>query len=664
FYLAKKYAPAGRGKYKEPEEGSNVEFIPGTSSDTHNLTPPCRMCGQAVGLTDLVCPHCHSPSALSDQEKERVDAQERAANYDPWDVRVKAKTANEYEKYFQAARDLSQTSDVQAAIENCRRALSEDPHRKEGYLLLAELYDGIGKRDEAAKCYREVLLIDPSEIIVRQKIEALLSLSSKPLRISHVAIGVAAALWWLIYWTVIGIDPYAVWSRAALCVAGGALTFAFWKFSEKSRRRGLMGNQRGAIDVYRPLPTEKLTYRSQTRQAAHISKAIREHMGVEVPVLSSFRLYAIAGLSVLVLISMIWVGWVNHTPWILAGWPAAVLLLIFTLEVYPRAYIAHVILRHVFEETSSPWADPHRPFKPKGQELKGEFLIGDYEEFPLRWALNPFPHPPNRQGVLDSLQQTLNRHWSCHKFYEGLHVVRDVDIPMPMNMRPVVLALLLLTAAAAFAASSITAQRSLSRSSYNQAIKAGYVALLDGDIEASRAQFLTASMLDSHATLPLLYLAHTNAALGFAAASERCFVRAVKRAGNVAVIRNDYGNFLQKRGKMKDAIVQYIAALERDPDNADVLNNLGSGYYRLREYDKAAKQLVEATRVDPQHQRAWTTLGLAYEGMGDETNAKAAYKRALAVAPDLPYTQIARDRLAASDDPKSQLTLKEPDGKS
>src|SRR5690606_34202121 len=137
------------------------------------------------------------------------------------------------------------------------------------------------------------------------------------------------------------------------------------------------------------------------RQARLIAQAIRDHTGVEVPVLGPARAITAFLLSLLLLGTMIAVALASNSPLVLLGWPAGVALIIFVFEIYPRAYCAHVLLRHVYEETGSPWMDPHRPFKPKDMEAKGEFLIQSFDELPLRWALNPKPYPANRQGVLN-----------------------------------------------------------------------------------------------------------------------------------------------------------------------------------------------------------------------------------------------------------------------
>lgn len=638
----------GKGKYKELDDTPIVDpaTAGGNYSDVWRKTSSCRMCGGELKIEHLSCPTCKAPVQLSSLEKERQDAMTKAANYDPWEIRVKPKEVNDYQKHFDKAKDLAQTSDVQAAIEQCRMALHEDPQRKDGYLLLAELYERAGKADEAAKCYREVLLIDPTEVIVRQKVESLLSLVNLPVANRDLIITVSALTWWMVFWLVMGLDPHYWFIRLPLCIAGCALTVIGWIRLQRIRKLEVEARDKGDIDVHRPLPRENLSWSEQNRQAKMIAEAIREHTGIEVPVLSCWRIVGVAILSVLMLVVCLLVGWVNSSPWVLLSWPAGVLVFFYLLELHPRLVTAHIVLRHVFEETASPWVDPHRPFKPgEGAEYAGEFLIRDVGELPLRWALNPFPYAPTRQGLLNSIQQTLNRHWACHRFYKGLHIVRDVEIPALAGCKSISLLTTLLLVAGFCAAIAIGWFASSAERRYEGSLNAGYLSMLEGNLERARSEFQTAAMLKRDRALPLLYLAHANNSSGYKPAAERAFRAASRRAHTLPVVHNDYANFLQREGRFQEATREYLAALKEDSQNADVLSNLGSALFKMGDYRKAAEYLEQAVRFETRHSRAYTTMGLAYEEMGQFVKAKEAFQKAVEVAPDVPYTQVARDRL-------------------
>jgi Flp pilus assembly protein TadD len=49
---------------------------------------------------------------------------------------------------------------------------------------------------------------------------------------------------------------------------------------------------------------------------------------------------------------------------------------------------------------------------------------------------------------------------------------------------------------------------------------------------------------------------------------------------------------------------------------------------------------------EPSHRLVHTALGLCYESLGDKEQAKARFQRAIEVAPQDPYTNVAREHLA------------------
>ena len=652
-----KLARPGRERMRELEEVTNATDA-GSESEfeaSHSLTV-CRMCGLDMPPGSLICPECGAPTKLSEIEQQRETADSREADYDPWKIRVKAQEKNDFQTYFEKAQDLAETSDTQAAIDQCLRALQEDPHRKEGFALLAELYERAGKPDEAAKCYREILLLDPTDIVTRQKVESLLQLVNAPLRMNGVIITLSILIWWMLFWLVLGLDPYMWWLRLILSVAGCVLTAWLLIRYQQDKRVSIHGQNRAVPDVHRPLPKKDLSWKEQNRQARIIAEEINEHTGVEVPVLSTWRIAGAVLLSALLLGVMVLIHWTNDAPLVFLGWPAGVVLFFYLLEIHPRILCASAILRHCFEETSSPWADPHRPFIPKGEEkAAGEFLVRSYDEFPLRWALNPRPYRPTRQGILNSIQQTLNRHWACHRFYRGLHVVRDVDFPYPLRFKKTITLLSLIMIVSLGCAAAISFLESAAKDRYVDSLRIGYLHLLDGEMEAARDEFLRAARAERERALPHLYLAHVNSALGFDHSAERAYKAAINRTNGMAVPYNDYGNFLQRHGRIQEALQYYRKALEYDPNNGNIYNNLGAALYKLQDYDKAARYLEQATSIDAKNSRAYITLGLAYEAMGRREEAREAFTKAVELAPELDYTEVARQHLETGDEAPSEI---------
>jgi len=444
---------------------------------------------------------------------------------------------------------------------------------------------------------------------------------------------------------VAGADLYWWWARLPLCIIGGLLTWQLWRIRQRTNKTTVEALNQAIVERPRGLPNSTLSWRGQDRQAAELARTIEAHTGIPVPVLGTWRLVVAILISLVALALLVTLAWVNASPWALLAWPALVALAFYLLEIHPRALTAYVLLRHVYEETTSPWMDPHRPFKPNRLQVLGEFLLQSYNEFPIRWALKPTPYPDNRQGILNSLQQTLNRHWACHQFYGGLRVVRDIEMPMPPGIKSATAGLVLLLVVGGVAAGVHAAERARVERRFTDSMRLGYQNLLDGQALLARGYFLEALQTAPNRAVAPLYMAHSMNALQRDAEAERAFRLATALAPGESIPHNDYGNFLQRQGRLRDAVAQYEMALVSDPANGDILSNLGSAYYKLKEHEKAVDALERAVKATPDHSRAHTSLGLALEALGRWPDAEKAFREAIRVAPDVPYTDVARTRL-------------------
>ena len=161
----------------------------------------------------------------------------------------------------------------------------------------------------------------------------------------------------------------------------------------------------------------------------------------------------------------------------------------------------------------------------------------------------------------------------------------------------------------------------------------------------SREYLRDAIMVHGDRALPYLYLAHSSGLIANGIVADLAFQEAIRRGDNMPVLHNDYGNFLQRSARLREAIAQYDLALKLDPKNADMLSNLGSAAYKAKEYEKAIVALRGAVGVNPTHTRAHTTLGLALEGSGKWEEARKSFEEAVKVAPTVPYTEVSRKRL-------------------
>lgn len=94
-----------------------------------------------------------------------------------------------------------------------------------------------------------------------------------------------------------------------------------------------------------------------------------------------------------------------------------------------------------------------------------------------------------------------------------------------------------------------------------------------------------------------------------------------------------------REGRIQDAIPLLEALAKGDPDNSDVLYNLGLAYSETGEPDQAVIKLKRLVSLEPMHARAWTAIGVAYKKMGKPDQAMEAMRQAVAADPTDGYSQ-------------------------
>jgi tetratricopeptide (TPR) repeat protein len=71
-----------------------------------------------------------------------------------------------------------------------------------------------------------------------------------------------------------------------------------------------------------------------------------------------------------------------------------------------------------------------------------------------------------------------------------------------------------------------------------------------------------------------------------------------------------------------DAVRAYERAEKRNPDQADLQNNLGYAYRNLKQYDLAFRHYKRAIEIDPRHRGAHEYIGEAYLMTDDLASAE------------------------------------------
>jgi tetratricopeptide (TPR) repeat protein len=108
----------------------------------------------------------------------------------------------------------------------------------------------------------------------------------------------------------------------------------------------------------------------------------------------------------------------------------------------------------------------------------------------------------------------------------------------------------------------------------------------------------------------------------------------VKKSPLKARPHYNLGNSFNFRGKMEEAIKEYQAAIQINPEYADAYLNLGVAYASLGVEDRAERALKKAIQLEPYDAEAYYNLGLLYANRKLHHLAIEQYKKAISLTPD------------------------------
>jgi tetratricopeptide (TPR) repeat protein len=119
-------------------------------------------------------------------------------------------------------------------------------------------------------------------------------------------------------------------------------------------------------------------------------------------------------------------------------------------------------------------------------------------------------------------------------------------------------------------------------------------------------KFLQAALLQHEDFLyPYINIGLIYAARGKNDLAEQYYAKAVEINPNYLVTRKVWGDLLVKEGRMREAAIQYVAAVEINRENAELRDKLAQTYVALGRPDVARTQWEEALKISP------TTLAYA-----------------------------------------------------
>jgi len=100
-----------------------------------------------------------------------------------------------------------------------------------------------------------------------------------------------------------------------------------------------------------------------------------------------------------------------------------------------------------------------------------------------------------------------------------------------------------------------------------------------------------------------------------------------------ATVYNDQAIQLWQKGKHDEAIGLWESAIEKAPQVAETLYNLGSAYLYLERTEEALRCFQQATENDPEFVEAYAKIGNIYQQKGDILTANEYWNQALQIDP-------------------------------
>jgi TolA-binding protein len=107
-----------------------------------------------------------------------------------------------------------------------------------------------------------------------------------------------------------------------------------------------------------------------------------------------------------------------------------------------------------------------------------------------------------------------------------------------------------------------------------------------------------------------------------------------KPPSDTAAAANDEGMRLYKEKQYADAAQKFVEAAKLQPASALYANNAGFAFFRMGQYDDAVKWYLQTIALDPKRAVAYLNLGDAYLNLQRKAEAKDAFEKFLALAPN------------------------------
>ena len=108
-------------------------------------------------------------------------------------------------------------------------------------------------------------------------------------------------------------------------------------------------------------------------------------------------------------------------------------------------------------------------------------------------------------------------------------------------------------------------------------------------------------------------------------------IETVRHGGDQADGYYQLGRFMQRQGRLPQAIDALSKAIAIDPRHAEARNELGTAFASAGDLGRAVSEFEAAVAIDPATARYWNNLGYARYLQGRHAEAVAAFEKAVAL---------------------------------
>lgn len=108
-----------------------------------------------------------------------------------------------------------------------------------------------------------------------------------------------------------------------------------------------------------------------------------------------------------------------------------------------------------------------------------------------------------------------------------------------------------------------------------------------------------------------------------------CFEKLLQETPDDVLCLNIYGVGLNRTCQFKAAERIYGKALALDPQNADIMSNMGANFNDAKQYEKSLDCLTKALEINPASYRVQANLANAYMGLGRNEEAEQLFEKLL-----------------------------------